>query len=205
MAITTHAELVTAIGNWTQRDDLATRSVEFIALAEAAFNAGFDAERPFRAFQQEANTTVACTEYTTVPTDFLELKGIKTTAAPIVKLQQITEEAGDTIYTSGSSGIPRYFTMEAGSIRVFPSPSAGTTLKITYAQKITPLASGSNWLIVAYPDIYLFGALLHGGVFAHDPQQLQTVISGYATAISGLRSVDRSIRYGGGALQTVAM
>ena len=38
MAITTYSELQTAIDNWLARTDLAGRSPEFIALAEARMN-----------------------------------------------------------------------------------------------------------------------------------------------------------------------
>jgi len=208
LAITTHAELITAIGNWTQRDDLATRAVEFIVLAEAAFNRGFSDSQPFRHFSQEATTQVSAT--TTLglsvgfplPTDFLEMRGIRSTTAPYIALQYIPPEAANLKYTSGSSGPPKFFTMEAGIIRVLPTPTTG--VQLTYYQKISALVSGTNWLIANHPDVYLFGALLHSGIFAHDSPQLQAVIAGYNAAVNSLRLSSQSIRFGGGGLQTFA-
>ena len=206
MAITTSAELITAIGNWTGRDDLATRAVEFIVLAEAAFNRGFSESDPFRAFAQEANTTVSCSEYTTVPTDFLELRGIKGTwSGARQKLEYATPEVIDLMYpSSGTTGYPKMYTMEAGAIRVGPAPSSSLSIKILYYQKISALASGSNWLIANHPDIYLFGTLLHSGIYGRDDPELGRVIAGYNNAINGLRNSDRRVRFGGGALQIMA-
>lgn len=208
MAITTHAELVTAIGNWTQRDDLSSRAPEYITLAEAAFNRGFSDTQPFRHFSQEATTqvstatTLGLTVGFPLPTDFLELRQIRSTTAPFVPLQYIPPEAANAKYTSSTTGAPRFFTMEAGIIRCLPPPSNG--VQLTYYQKITALSGGSNWLIASHPDVYLFGALLHGGVFAHDDPQLQKVIAGYNAAVNSLRQSSQSIRFGGGALQMFA-
>jgi len=204
MAISTYAELQTAITNWTQRDDVATRSPEWITLAEAAFNRGFSDSAPFRHFSQEASTTVSATEFITVPTDFLELRNIKGTWAPTQKLEYMTPEVMDLTYTSTTTGNPKNFTMEAGSIRLGQPPAAGRSVKLTYYQKIGPLSGGVNWLLTNHSDIYLFGALAHGGVFAHDDAQLQKVIAGYNAAVNGLRTSDKRVRFGGGALQVTA-
>jgi hypothetical protein len=204
MSISSFAELQTAITNWTQRSDLTARLPEFITLAEAAFNRGFSESQPFRHFSQEANTTVSCSEYTTVPTDFLELRSIKGTWAPTKKLEYMTPEVMDLTYTSTTTANPKNYTMEAGSIRLGPAPSAGLTMKILYYQKIGPLSGGVNWLLTNHPDVYLFGSLLHGGVFAHDDGQLQKVIAGYNSAVNGLRTSDKRVRFGGGALQITA-
>ena len=208
MAITTHAELVTAIANWTQRDDLSSRAPEFIVLAEEAFNDGFSEAQPFRHWRQEATTQVSTT--TTMgltvgfplPTDFLELRAIRRTTAPYTPLTYAPPEVMNAMDVSGASAPPRRFTIEAGIIRVGPNPTTG--VQLDYYQKIPALASGSNWLIVNFPGVYLFGALLHGGVFAHDPQQLQAVITGYNASVNRMRlSADRT-RFGGGALQMYA-
>ena len=177
-------------------------------MAEAAFNRGFSEAQPFRHFLQEATTQVSTT--TTLgltvgfplPADFLELRGIRSTTAPYVALQYMPPEAANLRYTSGSSGPPRFFTMEAGIIRILPPPTTG--VQLTYYQKIPALVTAPNWLIAHSPDVYLFGALLHGGVFAHDDPQLSKVIAGYNAAVNGLRQSSQMIRFGGGTLQMVA-
>lgn len=212
MAISTYAELQTALTNWTQRSDLSSRNPEFIALAEAAFNRGFDPERPFRHFSQEASTTLSAT--TTVgigsgyslPTDFQELRDVQTTTTPYVRLQYIAPEAGDQLYNTTTTGIPRFFTLQAGYLRVYPVPSSGYSVQITYYQTIPALTNSNttNWLLTNHPDVYLFGALLHASVFFNDDVAVQRIAAGWQTAVNSLRSATQRTRFGGGALQVVA-
>ena len=174
-------------------------------MAEAAFNRGFDDAKPFRAMAQEASTTVALTEYTNLPTDFLEMRGIKGTWNPVRKLHYATPEIIDESYTSGTAGYPALYTLEGAQLRVRPAPSAGLSAKLLYYQKVPAIADAStNWLLTSHPDIYLFGALLHGGVYGKDDPQLGRVIAGYSSAVNGLRNVTQRVRYSGGSLQTTA-
>ena len=206
MAISTYAELQTALTNWTGRSDITSRSPEWIAMAEAAFNRGFSESQPFRAFDQEASTTVALSEYTALPTDCLELRGVKGTWSPIRKLIFAVPEVLDLSYTTGTAGYPVLFALEAGQLRVRPPPSAGLSVKLLYYQKVPALtvSATTNWLLTAHPDIYLFGALLHGGVYGKDDPQLNRVVSGYNAAVNGLRAVTKRVRFAGGSLQMVA-
>ena len=177
-------------------------------MAEAAFNRGFSESNPFRHFKQEASTQVSAPTILGLtigfpfPTDFLELRGIRSTTSPYVALTYIPPEAASLKYTAGNTGPPKFFTIESGIIRVLPTPTTG--VQFTYYQKISPLVSGTNWLIEGHPDVYLFGALLHGGVFGHDDPQLSKVIAGYNAAVNGLKRSSDSTRFGGGALQMYA-
>ena len=92
-----------------------------------------------------------------------------------------------------------------GFPRDMVAPSAGLSVKLLYYQKIPSLATTDpNWLLTAHPDIYLFGALLHGGVYGKDDPQLARVSAGYGAAVNGLRSVTHRVRFAGGSLQSVA-
>ena len=70
-------------------------------------------------------------------------------------------------YPSSPAATPRVFTVE-GSVLKF-RPIDDTALELDYFQKIPALASGSdsgtNWLLAAHPDLYLFGALVEAETF----------------------------------------
>ena len=75
MAISTKAELHTAVANWLNRSDLTSRIPEFIELAEAGFN------RNLRTRQMlSRSTTTTSAQYISLPSDFLELLNIEITS-----------------------------------------------------------------------------------------------------------------------------
>ena len=72
MAITSYAELQTAMANWLIRDDLTNRLPEFIDLFEAEVN------RRLRIQDMETRATATLTsgsDYLALPTDFGGLRG----------------------------------------------------------------------------------------------------------------------------------
>ena len=72
MAISTKAELHTAVANWLNRSDLTSRIPEFIALAEASFN------RNLRTREMLVRSTASVTgQYVSIPTDYLEMMNIE--------------------------------------------------------------------------------------------------------------------------------
>ena len=78
MAITTYAELQTAIGNWLDHTLFTARVPEFIALFEACAN------RRLRVRQQEAmtNLTPDANGSAALPADYLALRRVTWTGAP---------------------------------------------------------------------------------------------------------------------------
>jgi hypothetical protein len=63
--------------------------------------------------------------------------------------------------------VPRIFTIEGSTLKV--RPIDGAALEFDYFQKIPALSSGAdsgtNWLLAAHPDLYLFGALVEAEMF----------------------------------------
>ena len=103
MAISTYAELVTAIGNWSDRTDLAARIPEFIALAEAKFN------RKLRLYRMEAITTgtlSAATDTISFPADMAALSKVQINSSANYILEQMSKELLIRKYPSAGTGIP---------------------------------------------------------------------------------------------------
>ena len=91
MAISTKAELHTAVANWLNRSDLTSRISEFIVLAEAQLN------RLLRTREMlTRSTTSTADQYVSLPTDFLEMMNIElTSTTPPKRLIYITSDRSD--------------------------------------------------------------------------------------------------------------
>ena len=162
MSIATYAELRTAVENWLDHTLFTARVPEFIALFEAAAN------RRLRARQQEASSALTPSSGTVaLPGDYLAWRRVTWTGSPRVELQYVHPSYLQAAYPSSPADVPRVFTIEGSTLKV--RPVDGAALEFDYFQKIPALSSGAdsgtNWLLAAHPDLYLFGALVEAEMF----------------------------------------
>jgi hypothetical protein len=155
MAITTYAELKTAIENWLDHTLFTARLPELIALFEAAAN------RRLRVRQMEATATLMPSSgAASLPTDYLAWRRLTWTGSPRVELEYVHPSYLQAAWPTSETGTPRAFTIEGASLTI--RPIDGTALELAYFQKIPALsdAATTNWLLTAHSDIYLFGSLV---------------------------------------------
>jgi hypothetical protein len=160
MAITTYAELQTAIGNWLDHSLFAARTPEFIALFEASAN------RRLRVREQEASATLTPSSGAApLPADYLMWRRVTWTGATRVELQYVHPSYLQAAYPSSPSDVPRIFTIEGSTLKVRPLDT--TALEFDYFQKVPALSdsAATNWLLAAHPDLYLFGSLVEAEMF----------------------------------------
>lgn len=162
MSIATYAELRTAVENWLDHTLFTARVPEFIVLFEAAAN------RRLRVRQQEASSALTPSLGTVaLPGDYLAWRRVTWTGAPRVELQYVHPSYLQAAYPSSPADVPRIFTIEGSTLKV--RPIDGAALEFDYFQKIPALSSGAdsgtNWLLAAHPDLYLFGALVEAEMF----------------------------------------
>jgi endosialidase-like protein len=149
MAITTYAELKSAIASWLARDDLSAAIPDFVALFEAAAN------RRLRVRQMEISATLAPADGAApLPADYLMWRRLTWTGSRRRELDYVHPSYLQAAF-DGSAGTPRVFTIEGSTLKI--RPAEGTALELDYFQKIPPLsdAQTSNWLLAAHPDLYL--------------------------------------------------
>ena len=202
MAISTKAELHTAVANWLNRSDLTARIPEFISLAEASFN------RNLRTREMLVRSTASASDqYISLPADFLEMSNIElTSTSPPKRLIYITSDRSDDYRESNNNtaGTPDYYTIEGTSVQLTPTPNSTFTLQINYFRDIPALSgladSGNNWLLLGHPDIYLYGTLLQASPYVMDPQSAQQWDSLLARSMQELQIADEKSRYSGGTL-----
>ena len=161
MAISTYAELKTAIGNWLDEDALTDRIVEFITLAEGRIN------RKLRGLQQETLTTANydpddASQFLAFPTGFREMIDIRIKKQSedddeYKPLRFIPPERIWTKYTS-TSGEPNWYTIRS-QIELNRLPDVVYTVQYHYLKGLDVATDSTNWLLTNYPDVYLYGAL----------------------------------------------
>jgi len=202
MAISTKAELITAVANWLNRSDLTARIPEFTSLAEASFN------RNLRTREMLVRSTASTTgQYVSLPTDYLEMLNIElTSTSPPKRLVYITSDRSDDYRENSNNevGTPDYYTIEGTSIQLLPTPSASVTVQLNYYQDIPALSgladSGNNWLLLAHPDIYLYGTLMQASPYIMDQQSAQIWDGLLSRSMQELQMSDEKSRYSGGTL-----
>jgi len=185
MALSTYDELKTSIADFLNRDDLTSVIPDFITLAETGMN------REVRHWRMEKRANaVLDTQYTALPTDFLEpirmsLNTADTNTLEMVNAFQISNLRAQNLNTSGR---PASFAILDGSIEVFPTPDASYTLEMLYYEKIDTLNSGntSNWILSNFPDAYLYGSLVHSAPYLQEDARATTWAALYQKAINDI-------------------
>ena len=159
MAISTYAELKTAVALWLARagDASVTDNVaDFIMLAERRINRRLR----LRGMENRATATIS-TQYVALPTDFAEMRNFQLNTDPVTSLALMSPEHIDAIYAGSQTGKPRVYAIVNDEIQVRPTPDASYTAEMAYWARFAALsdAATTNWLITNAPDVYLWGAL----------------------------------------------
>ena len=202
MAISTYAELQTAVANWLDRADLTDRIPEFIALAEARMN------RVLRIRLMEGKytaSTVAAQRNYALPAGYLQMRNLQINTTPIRPCQYVTPEIYDRLYGSTTTGTPEIYTIIANEIQLGPIPAGVQTIEMLFYKKITAL-SGSNTteaMLTDNPDVYLYGALLEAEPFIMNDERVGLWAQGFQQAISDLQEQDNKDRHSGSALRVM--
>jgi len=201
MAITTYAELQTAVGRWLQRTDLAAMIPDFIANAEAHFN---------RVLRLNGQLT----------RDNLTVSGRFTTltfTAPLAEIRSVSCTSGgerwalefatvNDMQNVFSSGRPLYYSRSGNELEVVPVPDGTYTLEVMYWRTIPDLATNNtNFLLTLAPDLYLYRAVMEGAQYVHDQALIARVSPMFDLALQQITRDDKARLFGGSAPQQRAM
>lgn len=210
MAITTYAELKTAIANWLHRSDLTSYLDDFVTLAEARMNYGSGVNvgdplytPPLRLRQMEAKTTVTISaQYNQVlPSGFLEPRSLvlTTSAGRKAPLSFLSPVQMDTEYSGAETGQPKAYAIVGNYIRVGKTPDASYSAELIYYAKLGPLSSSLNDTFTAAPNLYLFSSLIEAGIFLSHGKT-QDWAAAFRSAAISMQNQDRAARWAGGPL-----
>ena len=169
MAITTYSTLQTAADNWLAGQVATARIQECIALAEAEMSRVlYDNSEENRA----TTSTIADTARYAMPLDCRRARTLRIADTTGGTIEYIAPTIFDRLTISGG-GRPRYYTVEAGVLRLAPTPDAVYTLETIYQKGITALSDSatSNDILTRHPDAYLHGTLMNAFDFLMDEER----------------------------------
>lgn len=200
MAITTYAELKTAIANWLNRDDLTAVIPDFIALAEAAMS------RQFRAAEMVTRATVTVdSEYENRPADWLETIRYQINVNPITVLEFVTPEEAIIQKTKYlTPGVPLFFSTVGTQFQHVPAPDTAYTGELMYYSRLPALSDSntSNWLLAANPDIYLYASLVQSAPYLKEDERISVWAGIYDRLAEDFRVANERAKTGSSRLVT---
>jgi hypothetical protein len=157
MSISTFSELKTAIAGWLHRSDLTSVLADFVTLSESKFN------RRLRTRQQETafGPTTPTSYGIAIPSDFAAVRKLWRTS----DRWELTQRPIDTLTFLQEGGQSTGFAITDAFVFDGTSEVGGI-----YFAKITALsdAAPTNWLLTAYPDLYLWAGLSEAAFYSKD-------------------------------------
>lgn len=160
-----YSQLQTDIADFLNRQDLTSVIPTFIRLVETRVN------RVIRTRHMELRVLATITnQFSTLPTDFLEMRNIQINSDPVTALQYVTPQEADRIRQSQLQGPPRFFSVLSNRLELIPPPQEPMQAEMVYYQAIPPLsdASPTNWLLQKNYDVYLYGSLAQAATYLKD-------------------------------------
>jgi hypothetical protein len=181
----TYNDLKTKVGQYLGRTDLSTQIDDAITLFESEYNTR---KGVWRRQAVATITTTAGTDTADLPSDFER----------IMSINRVGFSAGITITSINAlapyrvgNGLPVYVAVYPNNKFVFaPTPDAAYTYELLYYPRLNGLTSlnTSNWLILNYSHVYLYGVLSYLLDYVQDLQRAQYIIGRHETNMAQLEN-----------------
>ena len=200
MAITTYAELKTAIGEWLNRDDLDSVIPNFISLAEAQFTRTIR----HRTMGVRADATLDTPSFA-VPGDWLQTIRFQLNTNPVTPLLFVTpEQALEESQVYSAAQQPLFYTMIGEQFQVVPAPDGSYDAELLYYGKIPALSDSvaTNWLLTESPDLYLYAALVQTAPYLKEDERLSIWAGLYQKLFDDMMLADERARIGSSKLKS---
>lgn len=200
MAITTYAELQSAVADFLNRDDLTSVIPTFISLAEAQMQRVIRHHKMMNRAEAEIEN-----RYFALPADWLEtarfhVRGDRTYRLELTSMDdmlQLRQANADL------TGRPSHFAHIGDQLEVYPTPDGTYSVELLYHQKIPALSvsNTTNWLLTDHPDVYLYGALMQSAPYLDDDQRMQVWSTLYGNAVQAVNQESKKARYSGSGMR----
>lgn len=153
------------------RSDVAAKIPTFITLAETEMKRLLRTQQCVLSRPFSLSSNIAA-----IPTNGRSIRAVQ------LVLPQADETTFDLDYVTpeqmaswsvSSAAQPRFYTIEGGRLKFFPTPEQGYTGTIHYRGVLDALGATNptNWVLEEHPDIYLAGALKYAKLWLIDADQ----------------------------------
>jgi hypothetical protein len=200
MAISTYAELQTAVANWINRTDLTDRIKEFIALGEARINR----DLRIRAMEAALSETMS-SGVVAVPSDYLDLKYAYIDGTPTRKLEYKTSEyIYDHYPTRSATSKPHFIAEDAGNFIFGAFPDSDYTVKGTYYKSLPALSDSNttNWFTANASDLLLWAACLEAMTYTMEDERIELFAARYSAVKDEIQKAENRAKRAGSAMRS---
>tara|TARA_B100001094_G_scaffold320748_1_gene367441 strand:+ start:329 stop:958 length:630 start_codon:yes stop_codon:yes gene_type:complete len=197
MALSNYGELKASIADTLNRTDMDNQIKDSIALCDAMINR--DPKYFNRRMETTATLTFDAAGEASLPADYIAARTVVFQSSPKSNLTFLSASAFDTLYTTSTAGLPINYTILGEKLKAGPVPNSASGAVLRYYQRITALSADSdtNWLLTYYPDIYLYGSLVHTAPYLGEDARLQTWFGLLDRASAELAGEDSRARFSG--------
>ena len=187
LAFDSYSELVAAINDWMDRNDLTGVASQMIALCEARLRRELV---PYFS-EKSASIVTATSGIGGLPADYGTANRVVygTYALPNVS-------AGGGLQVGTGRTTPCAYSFEAGGIKVWPAVAATVTLLYQPALEQLSAASPSTTLLSLHPDLYFFGSLMFANGYVANDQRAGTFKALWDEAIAECKTYLTRQRFG---------
>lgn len=204
MAISTYDTLKSGIADFLNRDDLTSVIPTFIDLAQGQIN------RDVRHWKMETTAQLATADdYAYLPSGWLEIKNAQyypdiSDYTKFTPLEYLSQNAFDErkMNSENEIGDPKYYTLAAlngtALMMLFPQPKVSEDDKVNLSYlKSFDLGDGNNnnWLLEDFPDVYLYGSLIHAAIYLKDDERLALFSQMYGAAVQRVNASSDEAEY----------
>ncbi len=189
MAIGTYAQLQASIIAWSHRGDLAVLVPDFIAMAESRLNRLLQ----IRSMEHEVPLAmVPGTRFVALPAGMNKAIALWLGDAARAKL---TNQLPENLAVQTTSGAPACWAVDNESLAFDRPADLPHVLTFRFIKKFAlSVDEPTNALLTAFPDVYLYAALLEAAPYLRDAQQLPVWQERLDRAIQEVRNSDNATR-----------
>lgn len=204
MALANYGQLKTSIAAELARTsdtDFTAKVPDFVRLFEVNIQRDLLHRR-----QQTSDTLTLAASGTsaTLPTDFLSAEAVILQSTPLKALVSKTIYDLFQEYPNTTTAQPVAYAIQGGSMLIRPPADQAYSITLHYYQALTALDddADTNWLLTNYPDVYLYGSLVHSAPYLEDDARLQVWIGLYDRAVGALKGESARAIYSGSPIKT---
>lgn len=199
MAITTYAELKTAVTSWMDitASDISTKIDDLVTIAEKRIH-----REAFSRDTEVALSGTVSSGVVAVPSDYIKLKFAYIDGTPVQKLERRTAEWIYAEYgTRSANGRPKYIGRQASNFIFGPYPDSAYSVIGVYYGKPGTLSSAVYNLFTNNPDLFLFACLAESELLVGRDARIATWEAKYNKILNDVNLLAKTEESSGGDLQ----
>lgn len=196
--VPTFQGLCDAVADTLNRQDLVTGIPNFVALATFRIRRDIARVRHPKAIVRSQSSITA--NYASLPDDFQAPYQVMDQDGGSFMTYVSPDASKDLIQANNPvNALQTYYTIIGNTLRIYPAPgsSSPAAIDLWYYADLPDLSTTAttNWVLTRYPDLYLYGSLLHSAPYLKSDERIALWDSVYNRILADIEiEADRATR-----------